>query len=346
MLLAALVPLAIAVDASAQRLGKDLDEIVRLADREPKVRVVAGWQGPIVKEITDGYSKRYPKLGFQTSDTGALAGRERILNEALAGMVAHDLVNVSGELRASYVKAGVLVGPIPWSKLFPALDKFHFSPDGYFVASGFSRYGMIYNPKLVPAERVPKTWEDCLDPYWKGKMVVYTRPRTFTALYSTWGKEKSLAYATKLKNSGPVWVSDQTTGVTQVATGEYAMGCGFPYHTFLTVQRRDPKADVRFVVPTELPIHIGEAYGVMKGAKSPNAAVLLAAHLVTEEVQMAYELYGRSSPFKQGTGAWKLMQESGAKPMWGGWEFEGEKEGHAAAEIVQAWGFPRTKPRR
>ena len=122
------------------------------------------------------------------------------------------------------------------------------------------------------------------------------------------------------------------------------MGCWFPL-TGVGVLRRDPKADVRFVVPTELPIHIGEAFGVMKGAKSPNAAVVFAAYLATDEVQIAYELYGRSSPFNKGTAAWKLVQDSGAKLMWGGWDFEG-KEAVAAGEIIQAWGFPRAKSRR
>jgi iron(III) transport system substrate-binding protein len=334
---------AYASGASGQKIGKNLEEIVQLANKEGKVRIATSWEGAIIKEITKGFAKKYPKLSFDLNRVSGLDSRERILNEAMAGLVEDDLVNVSGELRTQYIKAGIMIGNIEWLKLFPDLDKFNFSPDGYFVATGFSRYGIVYNPKLVPAARVPKRWDDCLDPYWKGKFAVYTRPRTFTGLYPGWGKEKSLDYASKLKNNQPVWTSDQTGTAVQVAAGEYPMGCGFPYHTFLNVLRRDPKADLKFVVPSELPIQIGEALAVMKNSRGPNAAILLAGYLVTPEGQDAYELYGRSSPFSKGSPAWKVIQETKAKPIWGGWEFVGVKEANAAKEIIQAWGFPKAQ---
>ncbi len=332
---------AFASGAWGQKIGKNLEEIVQLANKEGKVKIATSWEGRIIKEVTKGFSKKYPKLSFDLNRVSGLDSRERILNEAMAGLVEDDLVNVSGELRTQYIKAGIMVGTIEWLKLFPDLDKFNFSPDRYFVATGFSRYGIVYNPKLVTAARVPKKWEDCLDPQWKGKFAVYTRPRTFTGLYPGWGKEKSIDFATKLKNNQPVWTSDQTGTAVQIAAGEYQMGCGFPYHTFLNVLRRDPKADLKFVVPPDLPIHIGEALAVMKGAKSPNAAILLAGYLATPEGQDAYELYGRSSPFTKGSASWKVLQETKAKAIWGGWDFEGAQEANAAKEIIQAWGFPK-----
>jgi iron(III) transport system substrate-binding protein len=333
--------MGIAPAASAQKIGKNLDEIVQLANKEGKVRVATSWEGKIIKVVTDGFAKKYPGRSFELERVSGLDSRERILNEAMAGLVENDLVNVSGELRAQYIKAGIMVGSIEWQKLFPDMEKFNFSPDGYFVAVGFSRYGIVYNPKLVTADRAPKKWDDCLDPYWKGKFAVYTRPRTFTGLYPGWGKEKSIDFATRLKNNQPVWTSDQTGTAVQVAVGEYQMGCGFPYHTFLNVLRRDPKADLKFVVPPDLPVHIGDAMAVMKGAKNPNTAILLAGYLLTPEGQDAFELYGRSSPFTKGSAAWKVLQQTKAKAIWGGWDFEGKQEAQAAKEIIQAWGFPK-----
>ena len=333
--------LALSSNAAAQRIGKNLDEIVQLANKEGKVHIATSWEGKIIKEVANGFVKKYPGRSFELNRVSGLDSRERILNEAMAGIVEDDLVNVSGELRTQYIKAGIMAGNIEWIKLFPDLEKFNFSPDGYFVATGFSRYGIVYNPKLVSADRAPKKWEDCLDPQWRGKLAVYTRPRTFTGLYPGWGKEKSLDFATKLKNNQPVWTSDQTGTAVQVAAGEYPVGCGFPYHTFLNVLRRDAKADLKFVVPPDLPIHIGEALAVMKGAKSPNTAILLAGYLLTPEGQDAFELYGRSSPFTKGSAAWKVLQETKAKAIWGGWDFEGKQEAQAAKEIIQAWGFPK-----
>ena len=40
--------------------------------------------------------------------SAGLIARERILSEALAGLMEYDLVNVSGELRPQYVKASII----------------------------------------------------------------------------------------------------------------------------------------------------------------------------------------------------------------------------------------------
>ena len=98
-----------------------------------------------------------------------------------------------------------------------------------------------------------------------------------------------------------------------------------------------------FVVPKEVPIQIGEAFAIMKGAKNPNSGILFAAYLASPAGQQSYKLYGRSSPFVEGTFAEEQIAKSGAKIIWGGWEFAGKKEAAAAKAIVEAWGFPKGK---
>ena len=131
----------------------------------------------MLNEVAKGFKKKHG-LTFKQTFVGGIDTRERILSEALAGLMEYDLVNVSGELRPQYVKAGIIT-PIEWSKLFPGIQPTLFDPKGHFVAAGMSRYGIIYNTKLVSSDKAPRRWEDCLDPVWKGKMAVYTRPRSF-----------------------------------------------------------------------------------------------------------------------------------------------------------------------
>ncbi|MGH7828657.1 MAG: ABC transporter substrate-binding protein, partial [Candidatus Binatia bacterium] len=150
--------------AQSARMGKNFDEIVTLAKNEGGVRTAAGWDPENVRIILKGFQQKYPMVKIQHTEVTGIASRERILNEALGGIFEHDLVNVSGELRQQYIKAGVLASPVEWSKLFPDIKAAHISPDKYFVIGGFSTYGIVYNPSLVPPERIPKRWEDCLDP--------------------------------------------------------------------------------------------------------------------------------------------------------------------------------------
>ena len=90
---------------------------------------------------------------------------------------------------------------------------------------------------------------------------------------------------------------------------------------------------------------MGEGLSLMKGAKSPNAAVLLAGFLASPEGEAYYHLQGRSSPFVKGSRAAKMIAKAGAKVVWGGWEWAGKREAEASREIVQAWGFPKAKRR-
>ena len=328
---------------AAAEIGKNLDEIKALAKKESKLRIATSWRTKIRKEIAKGFKKKYG-LKFNLTRVRGLASRERILNEAIGGINDYDLVNVSGELRPLFIKANIIVQQ-NWPERIPGLDKNLFSPDKFFVAGGFSRYGIIYNPKMIPADSVPKTWADCLDSRWKGQLTVYTRPRTFTGLWAGWGKDKSIAYHKKLRANKPVWTTDQTGTVTKIAAGEYPFGCGFPQHTYNNVKTRDPTASIEFVVPPDLPFQIGEAFAIMKGAKSQNAAVLMMLHLISPEAIKAYHMYGRSSPFVEGTRAWKVIQDPKVNMVWGGWEFAGDREAEAAGEIVSAWGFPKGKSR-
>jgi iron(III) transport system substrate-binding protein len=327
--------------ATAAKIGKNLDEINRLAKKEGKVRIATSWRGKIIKILAKGVKKRYG-ISFKLIRVGGLASRERILNEAIGGVVEYDLVNVSGELREHYIKSGIIV-PVKYTSLFPDFNKKLISPRNYFVAAGFTRYGIVINTKMIKAGQEPKTWEDCLDKKWKGKIGVYTRPRAFYALWDFWGEEKSLAFHKALRTQKPTWVSNQTSTVVKLWAGEYPFICGIAYHSVRNVLRRDPTSPIKFVVPPQLPFAIGEAMAVMKGAKAPNGAVLLAAYLSSEEGQAPYYLYGRSNPFVKGTAAQKLIQKTGTKPLWAGWKRSGPVQAAASRGIVGAWGFPKGK---
>jgi len=123
----AIIP-SLASVASGQRLGKDLNEIVQLANKERSVRVATSWEPENEAALLKGFYQKYPAIKVTTDRISGIETRERILNEALAGVVEHDLVNVSGELRNNYVKAGVMTGPVAWRKLFPNVKDVHSVP--------------------------------------------------------------------------------------------------------------------------------------------------------------------------------------------------------------------------
>jgi ABC-type Fe3+ transport system substrate-binding protein len=320
-------------------IGKNIDEITKLAIKEGKVRMDSSLSSDDERIVFKGFYEKYPMIKIEhTQQLGGSSTRERILTEAIGGVVGYDLVDVVSELRNMYLKAGVLAGPFDWHKLFPKVAESHFSPDGYFAGVAFGFHVLAYNPSLVPPDRVPKKWDDCLDPYWKGRFVVDTRARIFANLSRAWGEAKTIEYVTKLKNNQPIWKRSPAESLPLLAIGEFPMICGTFYQTAKQVLRRDSTAKVAVSIPTEVSTGIIETLGIMKGSKSPNAALLLAGWLASPEGQKGYDAVGKGSPFAQGSEKWELVKKAGAKVVFGGWD-ETQYIPPMTKKIHAAWGF-------
>ena len=341
LFLVAFYVLAFSTEGISQtRIGKTRAEIEKLAVKEGGVSI-AGSVGRD-KWLFEGFSKKFPTIKVEATYTSGAGVQERVLSEALAGVVQYDVFDVGAPMQENFMKAGVIAGPIEWRKLFPDVPEVHFSPAGHFVAAGFNLRVFAYNPSLVPRTRVPKDWVDCLDPYWRGKVAVDSQPKPLSGLYKAWGEKRILKFAADLKNNQPIWVRDQTKAMTQLAVGEFAMICGANYASLQTLLRRDPKANLALALPREVPVPLGETLAVLKGARSPNAAVLLAGWLASAEGQKALDRAGRGSPFIEGGEKSKLIKESGATPIFEGWD-RAEYEPMLLDKIIATWGLPVAK---
>jgi ABC-type Fe3+ transport system substrate-binding protein len=327
------------------KVGKNLEEIVRLAEKEGKVRIGSALDRDEEALVFQGFIQKYPKIKIETTRITGSDSRERIFTEGLAGVVEYDVTDVSSEVQEKFIKAGLLAGPFQWRGLFPNIDDKQISPSGHLVAVGWSTHMIAYNSSVVPPDRVPKKWEDCLDPYWKGKFVVDTRPKSLTGLATAWGEEKILDFAAKLKNNQPVWKRGQTEALTQLAAGEYAMICGSYYQSLHRLTRRDPKTKLAVSFPPEVPASVGEALAVLKGGNNPNAAILLAGWLASPEGQKGYDKIGRGSPFVEGSEKWTLMRKVGAKVVFRQWEDNAAEEA-LSKKILSVWGLAAGSKRK
>ena len=116
------------------------------------------------------FSKKYPFLKTDFFRAGSARLFNRIMNEARAGKVLFDLVAVRGLETHQLVKAGLLQPYVsPESAAYPAGFK---DSKGNWV-DYFDSYNVIgYNTQRVARDQAPKSWEDLLDPKWKGKIAL------------------------------------------------------------------------------------------------------------------------------------------------------------------------------
>jgi hypothetical protein len=84
-----LMSVAPAYAASApQGFGSSLDEVVKLAQKEGKVRVLASLDPKEVGVVLDGFYKRYPGIKIEYDSTTGIESGEKIFTEALSGHTA------------------------------------------------------------------------------------------------------------------------------------------------------------------------------------------------------------------------------------------------------------------
>ena len=331
--------LAFGPSVSAQDFGKSFAEIVARAKKEGKVRFTSGTPDERqAKEFFKRFRDKYPEIEVEYTRGTPRTASEKIFAELLSGQSEYDLLTVLDTLMPKYKKANLLAGPFDWKGLF-GIREVYISPDRFFVGAGGSTDAIVYNTKMVPRERVPRNWEDCLDPYWKGRFIVDTRAGSFVRLYPLWGKEKLLDYARRLVANKPIWIAENSEAVTLVANGEQPMMCGAFFSSSMRILSRGPDIPLGVVIPKEVGANLYATMAVVKNARYPNAALLLAGYLASDEGQKSYRSVYRDSPFDEGSEFGKRIKQAGAKVIFSGWDVTPEQENEIVSWLLQAWGF-------
>jgi iron(III) transport system substrate-binding protein len=144
-----------------------------------------------------------------------------------------------------------------------------------------------YNSSLVAPADAPKSWEDLLQPKWKGKVGVTTATHHLGRLaFGPWGEEKTTAYVKALAQQNPV-VGELGPTYTRLQLGEILVALSLTdSYIHVAKQSGAPISEAVEVQPVVAPsYHIG----ALKGAQHPNAAHLFAVFMTMPESQQVWE---------------------------------------------------------
>lgn len=157
-----------------------------------------------------------------------------------------------------------------------------------------------YNSSMVSPKDAPKSWEDLLQPKWKGRLGVTTATHHLGRLaVGPWGEEKTTAYVKALAQQNPV-VGELGPTYTRLQLGEILVAFSLTdSYIHLAKQTGAPIAEAVEVQPVIAPAY---HVGVLKGAQHPNAAHLFALFMTMPEAQQVWEkTVGVSSALIPGT---------------------------------------------
>ncbi len=163
-----------------------------------------------------------------------------------------------------------------------------------------------YNNKLVAAKDVPKSWEDLLDPKWKGKLGVTNATHHQARLaVGPWGEEKATNYVKALVKQEPK-LGLLGEVYSRMLLGEVLVAVSFiDGYIRRGAEKGAPVVFADKVSPVVVPGYIA---GVPKGAKHPHVAYLFATFLTTPEGQKIWGKTGETSVFVPGTAAHAFAQ--------------------------------------
>ncbi|HMA07047.1 MAG TPA: extracellular solute-binding protein, partial [Ramlibacter sp.] len=161
-------------------------------------------------------------------------------------------------------------------------------PNNLWIGTNLQVVTINQNTKAIDPASGPKTWQDLLDPKWKGK-IAYTDPANSgfsyaaaTSLLTYWGdndaawsKFSSLVANAKILNRSTL-VFDGN------GSGEYPLGISLEYAGYLWAQNGAP---VKVTYPTEGTVALAEGAAVLKGAPQADAGRALIDYLAAKSTQ-------------------------------------------------------------
>src|SRR3954452_19411008 len=228
----------------------------------------------IVRPLIKSFQSYVPGVDVKYVRADGLALTLRMTNEARAGRVQSDLwVMVDGV--GTVLKNGFAAQfEVPNAKGLPSTLV---DPNGFWIATNLGVRSAAYNTQLVPKEVAPHSYQDLLDPRWKGKMVWNPKSMTgawgfISTVIKGMGEEQGMAYLRDLAKQDVVPLPIAIRAVLdRVIAGEYAIGLEMN-NTHAAVSAAIG-APVKWV-PLNPVSETLQAMGLSRGARHPNAGKL------------------------------------------------------------------------
>ncbi|HVO95626.1 MAG TPA: extracellular solute-binding protein [Terriglobales bacterium] len=233
------------------------------------------------KKVVDKFQTKYPFIKPELFRGGGDEVLNRIQNEARGGLHAWDVVSTRGDSVLTLKDAELITSyRSPESKF---IDHDMVDDDGYWTAYYVNPYVLGYNTNLVAKDQVPKTYEELLDPKWKGRKIsIDDSAYGFLAgLIRAWGKEKAVDFFKRLAAQEPVVMRGNTNRVQLAMAGEYPLIIAYAP----TLQRETSRRHPMDWVPLEpVPVQVNPMMLAAK-APHPNAGKLFIDFLLSKEGQ-------------------------------------------------------------
>jgi iron(III) transport system substrate-binding protein len=303
--LAAASPRAFAADASPVT-----PDLIEAAKREGQVMFLSAADVLLMQKIANAFQARYPGIKVDAQRTGSERIFQRLDQEYGSSIHAIDVVESSDAAHFLVWKERGWLAPFVPEDVARHWGPADRDPDGLYASFRTSLSPIGVNTKLVKSENFPKSFEDLLDPRWRGKMVKAHPGYSGVVMTTTFlfVRELGWGYLEKLGQQKVMHVQSATEPAKKLAQGERAVAVDGSDYVLLDLQEKgNPVAPIYPEAGTPL---VPIPSGVLAKAPHPNAARLFQSFLFSLEAQQMLVDVGNAH-------SWHPLakEKPGRKPM-------------------------------
>ena len=274
-------PNATAADVGLYSGPDRLSKLVEGAKKEKELNLYTSAQSDDMGALVGAYEKKY---GVKVSVWRASSEKvlQRAVAEARAGRNTVDVVETNGPEMESLHRENVLQqvkSPHHADLIAPAIR-----PHGEWVGTRLNVFVQAYNTQAVRKQDLPKTWEDLLDPKWKGKLGIEQEDSDWLAgLFGDLGETRGTRLFKEIVAKNGMSVRKGHTLLAQlVVSGEVPLA--LTVYNYKAEQFKGKGAPIDwFSIGTAIARPNG--VGVARRAPHPHAAVLFYDFEISEEGQ-------------------------------------------------------------
>jgi iron(III) transport system substrate-binding protein len=251
-------------------------------------------------DIRDGtamvhaFQKKYPFVEPKLFRLGSTQIVIKVLQEHRGGVHLFDVLSATSFQFYEMFKEDLFQKyDSPERRAF--LDNFK-DKDGYWASAYHNASVMAYNTSLLKAAELPKSYDDLLEPKWKGKMLMDNRETEwYASMIQVLGREKAVKLMRGLAKQELSFRNGRTLITQVLASGEAPLAVNNYDHLVQSAKKRGAPVEsipATPVISRVTPIALG------KHAPHPNIGRLFIDFSLSEEGQKILRSFGRSSARK------------------------------------------------